>query len=114
MKPLSEQAAEHLQEQYRQTLHYAVESLATSAINIFAKEKLPEPQYKERYTESVYYEELIATMDYLHEQQRKSKTVQLKDYFNEQNIKLTAGQVREILNDIFGESNNDDSKTSGL
>lgn len=74
MKPLSEQAAEHLQEQYRHTLHYVGETLARGAINIFAKEKLPEPQYKDRYTERVYYDELIATMDWMHEQEKEGSS----------------------------------------
>lgn len=73
MNKLSEQAAEHLQEQYRQTLHYAGEALATGAINIFVKDKRPEPQYKDRYNERVYQEELIATMDWLHERETEGK-----------------------------------------
>lgn len=73
MTRLSEQAAEHLQEQYRKTLCYAGEALATAAINIFAKDKRPEPQYKDRYNERVYQEELIATMDWLHEREMEGK-----------------------------------------
>jgi hypothetical protein len=73
MTRLSDRAAEFLQEQYRHTLHYAGEALATAAINVFAKDKRPEPQYKDRYTERVYQEELIATMDWLHEREINNK-----------------------------------------
>ncbi|MGK0551064.1 hypothetical protein ACSFB8_04410 [Enterococcus faecalis] len=103
MKPLSEQAAEYLQEQYRHTLHYAGKNFVVNLANLFAKQPLPEPQYKDRYTESVYYVELIATMDYLYEQRNRPKTVRLSDCLNDKNIKLTRDQVRAALDDIFGE-----------
>jgi hypothetical protein len=41
--------------------------------NILANTKLPEPQYKDRYNERVYQEELIATMDWLHEREMEGK-----------------------------------------
>ncbi|MTD42478.1 hypothetical protein GIX45_28390 [Erwinia sp. CPCC 100877] len=69
MDKLSDRAAEFLQEQYRHTLHYASKALATTVINIFLKDERPEPQYKDRF----YQEELIATMDWLHEREINNK-----------------------------------------
>lgn len=74
MKPLSEQAADYLQEQYQHTLHYALKKFAVNLADIVAKQALPEPQYKDRYTERVYYDELIATMDWLHEQEKEGSS----------------------------------------
>lgn len=68
MKKLSDQAAEFMQETYRETYEYSSKRLIKSFRGLVITDKSnEEPLYKDSLSKEEYTEELIETMNYLHE-----------------------------------------------
>ena len=74
---LFESAEEMAQEKYRQTIDFDAKNIGVAFANVFRKEKLSEPQYKDTISKENYLEEMISYMEMLYEMDCKdwSKTM---------------------------------------
>lgn len=76
-KNLFERAEEMAQEKYRQTIDFDAKNIGVAFANVFRKEKLSEPQYKDTISKENYLEEMISYMEMLYEMDCKDWS---KDY----------------------------------
>jgi len=73
MKSLFERAEDLAQELYQQSFDYAIRNLKVALINVFSKEKFPEPTYKDTVSNEEYLEDVIQCMEVIHNEDLKQR-----------------------------------------
>lgn len=81
MKSLFERAEELAQDQYRKSLEYATRNVILALKQLFSKEKLPEPHYKDTVSKEEYLNDIIHFMEVIQNNQNpKENTMNNQEF----------------------------------